>query len=120
MNQEFPIAVKLRNQENYTLFLSDGDSINLVIENNFIYKLYRNHTGMQEYETLILALCEIHEVVSSKKFDEIFERYYKQEMDFLDKDRPVKMLTSEQELEKAIPKSEKKKKEKTIEMDFGE
>ncbi len=120
MTLEFPISVKLRDQENYTMFLSNGDSINLVMSDNFISKLYRNHTGMHEYENLVNALCEIHKVITTQDFDNIYEEYCKQESEFLEKDRPKKMLNAREELEQIVPKRKDKKKEKTLKLDFGE
>ena len=119
MNLEFPIAVKFRDQENYTMFLSNGDSINFSITENYIQQLYRTHAGLQEYENFVKASCEIHEVISNIKFEEIFEEYKKKETEFLNLIRPKKRLSTSEELNNIMP-TKVKKKDQTLEINFDE
>ncbi len=119
MIHDFPISVKLRGEENYTMFLSNGDSINLAITDSYIQRLYRNYSGMQEYEVFVEALCQIHEIISNKEFDKIFEEYCEKESEFLSRERPKKRLTVQEEITNAID-PRKKKGEQTLKLDFEE
>ncbi len=120
MTAHFPIAVKFRDQESYTLFMSDGDSINLSLTGSHISKLYRHHKGMQEFDVFVEAICKLHEVVDIGKFEKMYQEYSDQEDEFLSKKREKRELNPPNDALKKMTEPKKKKGDQTLEIKFEE